>query len=172
VRVRRGTRIRVAISLGAAKNEVPDLSGQSVRAAQINVQRRGLDIGDVSTITQPNTTDSQIIAQSPTPNSMASSPKISLLVSDPEQNQTFLMPDFTGKQISDVEKQIKDAGFELKVNQPKDSATAAAAPPAVTATSASAKNPAPKRQTVVKQSPFAGHRIAAKSTITLDVAAQ
>jgi serine/threonine-protein kinase len=166
VRVRRGTRVRVAVSLGSAKTEVPDLRGQSVRAAQINVQRRGLDIGEISTITQPNTTDSQIIAQSPTANSAASSPKISLLVSDPEQNQTFLMPDFTGKQLSDVEKEIKDAGFDLKVNQIKDSnspATPTAAPPKIST---------PKRKLIVKQTPPAGYRIAAKSTITLEVAAQ
>jgi serine/threonine-protein kinase len=166
VRVRRGTRVRVAISLGAAKNEVPDLTGQSVRAAQINVQRRGLDIGEVSSIAQPNTTESQIISQSPTANSAASSPKISLLVSDPEQNQTFLMPDFTRKQLSDVERQIKDAGFELKVNQLKDLNSPA------TPTPAPAKISAPKHQVIVNQTPPAGHRIAAKSTIIFEVAQQ
>jgi len=163
IRVRRGTHVRVAVSLGAAKTEVPDLSGQSVRAAQINVQRRGLDIGEVSTIALPNTTESQIVAQSPPPNAAASSPKISLLVSDPEQNQIFLMPDFTGKQLGEVQKQIEEAGFEVKVNQVKD-ASSTAAP-----TTAVAKSASTKRQTVVKQTPLAGHRIAAKSTITLEV---
>lgn len=166
VRVRRGTHVRVAISLGAAQTEVPDLTTQSIRAAQINAQRRGLDVGDVSSITVPNMTESQVIAQSPTPNTAASSPKISLLVSDPEQNQTFLMPNFVGKQLSDVQKEIEGAGFELKVNQLKDS-TANATP-----TTATAKNSPPKHQVIVKQTPLAGHRVAAKSTITLDVVSQ
>lgn len=169
VRVRRGTRVRISISLGTAKTEVPDLSGQSVRAAQINVQRRGLGIGDVSEVALPGTAESQVIAQSPPPTTAATSPKVNLLVASGDEAAQFLMPDFVGKDLATVQKQIDDAGFEVKVNHLKD------APPA-TAPPAPATQPAPKksgtREVVVKQTPTAGHRIAAKATITLDVSAQ
>src|ERR1700693_1283603 len=43
--VRRGWQIRVALSLGPQRVEIPSLLGQSQRAAEINIRRRGLDVG-------------------------------------------------------------------------------------------------------------------------------
>src|SRR5260370_21364779 len=43
--VRRGWRVRVALSLGPQRVSVPNVLGESGRAAEINVQRRGLELG-------------------------------------------------------------------------------------------------------------------------------
>lgn len=166
VRVRRGTRVRVAVSLGPPKTEVPNLIGQSMRAAQINTQRRGLDIGEVSTITIPNAEEGQVIGQAPPPGAVATSPKVNTLVAAGESQQFFLMPDLSGKQLAEIEPQIKQAGFELKVVTAK-SAETAATPPATTAKTGASKEP--QRGSIVRQTPAAGHRIAAKGTIILEV---
>jgi hypothetical protein len=45
VKVRRGWAIRVAQSLGPQRVAIPDVTGQSERVAELNVRRRGLDLG-------------------------------------------------------------------------------------------------------------------------------
>ena len=44
-RVRRGWQVRVAQSLGPQRVMIPDVLGQSGRAADLNIRRRGLDVG-------------------------------------------------------------------------------------------------------------------------------
>jgi beta-lactam-binding protein with PASTA domain len=44
VKVRRGWRVRVAQSLGQQRSAIPDVVGQSERAAELNIRRRGLEI--------------------------------------------------------------------------------------------------------------------------------
>src|SRR3954470_14423766 len=63
--VRRGWKVRVAESLGPQKAEVPNLIGQSTRAAEINVRQRGLEIGSVAVADLPGAAPDQIVAQSP-----------------------------------------------------------------------------------------------------------
>ncbi len=50
VLVRRGWRVRLAESLGPQRVEIPDVTGQSERAAEFNIRRRGLDVGAVAQI--------------------------------------------------------------------------------------------------------------------------
>src|SRR5512138_2859011 len=47
-RVRRGWRVRVAESLGPQRAVIPNVVGQSPRAAELNLQRRGLELGTVA----------------------------------------------------------------------------------------------------------------------------
>jgi beta-lactam-binding protein with PASTA domain len=151
VRVRRGTRVRITVSLGLPKAEVPNLVGQSVRAAQINLQRRGLDVGQVSEINLPDSAEPQVIAQSPSANVIASSPKVNLLISGGSE-QMFLVPDLVGKDVAEIWKQVEDAGLELKIA----GATVPAGKP-------------PKPGVIVKQTPLPGSHIAAKSAINVEL---
>ncbi|MBZ5679049.1 MAG: PASTA domain-containing protein [Acidobacteriia bacterium] len=43
-KVRRGWQVRVAQSLGPIRVAIPDVTGQSRRAAELNVKRRGLEL--------------------------------------------------------------------------------------------------------------------------------
>src|SRR5271165_3156532 len=45
--VRRGWRVRVAESMGPQRVVIPDVAGGSERAADINIKRRGLELGNV-----------------------------------------------------------------------------------------------------------------------------
>lgn len=156
VRVRRGSDVRVAISLGTPKTEVPNVLGQSVRAAQINIQRRGLDIGETATMAQPGLAEPQVIGQSPPPAAPASTPRVNLLVADSSAEQLFVMPDLTGRQVQDILQPIEGAGFTLVIT----GANGASIP---------GKNES-KRGKIVTQKPLAGKRIAAKGMIVLEVA--
>ena len=117
--VRRGWKVRIAESLGAQKAQVPDLVGQSARAAEINVRQRGLEVGSIVVADLPGTAQDEIVAQSPPADSnLMESPKISVLVSAPERDEQFVMPNFVGKRIGEVRQQIEDAGFVVFVQGP------------------------------------------------------
>jgi beta-lactam-binding protein with PASTA domain len=117
--VRRGWKVRIAESLGAQKAQVPDLIGQSVRAAEINVRQRGLEVGSVAIVSVPGAATDEIVAQNPpAASALVESPKISVLIAAPEKDQQFVMPSFLGKRVAEVRQQIESAGFILKVMDP------------------------------------------------------
>ena len=112
-RVRRGWVVRVAESLGPQRVMVLDVLGQSERAAEINLQRRGLDVGTVAEAQIPGFPADQIIAQSPPPNANTASPKVSLLMNSGDGSESYVMPDFTGKRLGDAARAIEQAGLHL-----------------------------------------------------------
>ncbi len=63
-RVRRGWQVRVAQSLGPQRVEIPDVVGESEHAAELNISRRGLDVGAIAQIDMLGTPVNQVISQS------------------------------------------------------------------------------------------------------------
>jgi len=150
--VRRGWHVRVAQSLGPQRADVPDLLKQSERAAEINITRRGLDVGTVAVAHIPDQPPDLVVAQSPPPNAQGvASPKINLLVTAPAEPAALIMPSFTGRPLADASKAIQDAGLRMAVVNPV---------------------PAPGLPvgTVLKQSPGAGQKIMPGTVVTLEVA--
>jgi beta-lactam-binding protein with PASTA domain len=189
--VRRGFQMRVARSLGPQRVAIPDVTGQTPRAAQINIERRGLDLGTTATLPWSGAPGDQVLAQSPPANaSGVSAPRISLLVSAAAQSPAFVMPNFVGQPLGTVSKLIEDAGMRLgkvAIASPDQtstsptgqvSANASAAAPAANAGSASA--PAPVTTSppavppspsslILSQTPPAGQKISPGSTIDFEV---
>ena len=80
-RVRVGFRIRIAESLGPQKAEIPNLLGQSVRSAELNLKERGWSLAHRNLPTA-NAVADQVIAQSPTPDAQQiATPSVNLLIS-------------------------------------------------------------------------------------------
>src|SRR6266850_6155771 len=114
VKVRHGWAIRVAESLGPQRVAIPDVTGQSERVAELNVRRRGLDLGTVAQITLPDAPADQVVSQSPPAKaSGVSMPKISLLVSRGPQPEAYVMPNFIGQPLGSVTVALQDAGIRL-----------------------------------------------------------
>jgi eukaryotic-like serine/threonine-protein kinase len=112
--IRRGWQIRVAESLGPQRVQIPNVLGQSERAAEINILRRGMDIGGTAQIEFPGAPADQVIAQSPSPSaSSISAPKISLLSAEPPPPQAFVMPSFVGQTVAVATVALKDAGMRV-----------------------------------------------------------
>ena len=65
--VRSGWQVRVAESLGPQRVAIPNVIGQSERAANINIRRRGLDVGAIAQMQSPDALDSEVLAQAPPP---------------------------------------------------------------------------------------------------------
>ena len=166
-RVRRGWRVRLAQSLGAQRVMIPDVQGQSPRAAELNVRQRGLEIDTTAEAHIPDAPTEQVIAQSPPPAAQGvQSPKLSVLLATAPDPPMFVMPNFVGRSLADASANIEQAGFKLA--QVK---TAPAPVPAPTPTSStSAPNGSISASTtVIRQSPAAGQKIAADTPIILEV---
>ncbi|HTM61742.1 MAG TPA: PASTA domain-containing protein [Burkholderiales bacterium] len=149
-RVRRGWKVRVAESLGPQRAVIPNVVGQSRRAAEMTVARRALEIGTAATVHMPTSPPDVVVAQSPMAYESASSPKVDLLINAPANDQEYIMPDFTGRQLADVFDAADAVGMKI-ASQPVE---APGMPPS----------------SVVRQSPAPGTRVAAGTTIRLEVA--
>ncbi|HEY4903676.1 MAG TPA: PASTA domain-containing protein [Candidatus Sulfotelmatobacter sp.] len=170
VKVRRGWQVRAAESLGPMRIAIPDVKGESGRAAELNIQRRGLDVVSTAQMQTADEPADQILAQNPPANAtQVAAPKISLLVSEAADPPAFVMPSFVGQPLGSVSRMLEDSGFKLgnvmvaavvhesDVGSAQDVATPATPP-----------QPSPA-STVVSQTPAAGQRVLAGSTVNFEV---
>jgi beta-lactam-binding protein with PASTA domain len=113
-KVRRGWQVRVAQSLGKMRVTIPDVTGQSEHAAELNIRRRGLDVDSTAVVQEPGIPADQVLAQSPTAKeTQVAAPKISFLVSAAPDPPAFVMPSFIGQPLGSVSRSLQDAGFKL-----------------------------------------------------------
>lgn len=174
--VRRGWQIRVADSLGPQRVEIPNVLGESPRAAQINILRRGLDVGSVARIEMRGPPPDQVMGQSPAPNASGiAAPKISLLTTEAAPPQAFLMPNFAGQALGGVTLVLQDSGFRLGTVSFAPSPTS---PPPLTIESAVATQsvtpplpppPPSPASIIVSQNPAPGAKIVAGSAVNFEV---
>lgn len=162
-KVRRGWQVRVAESLGPQRVEIPNVTGQSERIANINIRRRGLDVGAVAEMRLPDAVEGQVLSQAPPPNASGiSAPKISLLVADSAQPQSLVMPNFVGQPLGSVTLALQDAGVRLGTLSPVAPDNSSPATPV--------PSPAPSPASmIVSQSPAAGERIMVGSAVNFVV---
>ena len=179
-KVRRGWQLRVAQSLGPTRVAIPDVTGQSEHAAELNIRRRGLDVASLAEVAAPGIPADQVLAQSPPANAaQVLAPKISLLVTAAGQPQAFVMPSFLGQPLGSASRTLTDAGFRLG-----NVSVAAPAPPSVPAGDAAAANPVaaaaqtapttpPAQATpasiIVSQSPAGGQKVVGGTAVNFEV---
>jgi eukaryotic-like serine/threonine-protein kinase len=195
-KVRRGWQVRVAESLGPTRVTIPDVTGQSEHAAELNIRRRGLDIASMAEMEIPGIPPDQVLAQSPPAHTAdVLAPNISLLVTTDSQPQAFVMPSFIGQPLGTVSQALQDAGFKLgnvsvapppiaevsdadaasaeaPQSGPSTSTSPPAAPAAPIATSPVSTSPPPQPSPgsiVVFQSPAPGQRIVSGALVNLAV---
>jgi beta-lactam-binding protein with PASTA domain len=149
MKVRRGWQVRVAESMGVQRLQILSVVGQSPRAAEINIRRRGLEMGTVAQMALADAPAGRVVSQSPPPNaSGVSAPKINLLVSTAAEPRAFVMPNLMGQPLGSVEIALRDAGLRL------GQTTGAVATPA---------------SIVISHSPVAGEKILRGGAVNLQV---
>jgi beta-lactam-binding protein with PASTA domain len=112
--VRRGWHVRVAESMGPQRVSIPDLTGDSERSAEINIRRRGLEMGTMAVAEIPNATADQVIAQTPPANATnVSTPRVSMLLAATEDRKSFVVPDLRGRTEDDAVAAIIAAGLRV-----------------------------------------------------------
>ena len=184
-KVRRGWQVRVAQSLGPTRVTIPDVTGESEHAAELNIRRRGLDVASMAQVQAQDIPEDQVLAQSPTANAtQVAAPKISLLVTVAADPQAFVMPSFIGQSLGSASRSLQDAGFRLgnvNVVVPASApAGDAANPNAASAPSAAGAPAVPPAQTappaqaspasiIVSQAPAAGQKVFAGTGVNFEV---
>lgn len=166
-KVRRGWQVRVAQSLGPTRVAVPDVTGESEHAAELNIKRRGLDIASLAETEMPGIPADQVLAQNPMANAtQLIAPKINLLVSTAPAPQSYVMPSFIGQPLGSANRTLQDVGFRLGnvsvapvPEASPDQASPASTPPA---------QPSPA-SIIVWQAPPAGQKVVAGTTVNFEV---
>ncbi|MGA2990415.1 MAG: PASTA domain-containing protein [Candidatus Korobacteraceae bacterium] len=169
-RVRVGYQLRVAESLGPQKAEIPNLLGQSQRSAELNLRRRGLELGTVAQLATADSAPEQVVAQSPTPDAQQiSTPAVSVLLSAPPAPEQFVMPDFAGSSLSEATATVRGAGLTLG---PISNAPAASATPAAPAGQNANLAQRSSEAVIARQTPAPGQRVTAGTTVTFEITPQ
>jgi eukaryotic-like serine/threonine-protein kinase len=166
-KVRRGWQVRVAQSLGPQRIAIPDVTGQTPRAAEINIQRRGLDIGATAIIRIPNAPADQVLSQTPPPKaSGVSAPRISLLITAAPDQPAYVMPNFVGQPLGSVTNILQDAGMRVGTVTVTTAGQTPTDQPSLTPAPAPTPSPA---SLIVSQNPAAGQKISAGSAVNFEV---
>jgi len=164
VKVRRGWSIRVAQSLGPLRVAIPDVTGESERAAELNIRRRGLALGSVAEANLPDAPPDQVASQSPPANaSDIAAPKIDVLVSVGPALPSYVMPNLTGQPLGSATLTLQDAG--MKVGK----VTVLPAPATEPQTAPAAPSEPNAASMIVTQSPPPGQKILAGASVNFEV---
>src|SRR5690242_9657385 len=141
----------VVLSLGQQTVKIPDLEGQSMRAARISLLQAGLQLGEVTAIYLPGTQPDIVLKQDPPQGTTASSPHVDLLVSSADRQPFYVMPTVVGLEQPEANRTLAAAGLKIakltRIGQ-------AGAP----------------KGTVVGQNPPGGERIPGDTAVELGVA--
>jgi beta-lactam-binding protein with PASTA domain len=115
-RVRREWPIRITESLGTQAVNIPDLTGESERAATVSIRRLSLDLGTVAHLAVPGD-PGVVLAQTPPANTGGvDGPRVSLLISDPPETAlppAYVMPSLLGLSWSAAAARAATAGLRL-----------------------------------------------------------
>ena len=164
-RVRRGWRVQAAESLGPQMMEIPNVLGMSPRAAEINLRRRGLEMGQPSELPTDVAAPQTILAQTPQPGAQGvASPRVSLLYAAEPMEKAYVMPDLTGLPLTEAT--ARAAGVGLKVI---NGAASSSASGAVGSSTGGTVGGALVGAVVTGQSPPAGSRVVAGMPVSFQV---
>lgn len=119
--------MRVTESLGPQQVTIPNVVGQSVREASINVRRMSLDLGTLAHIDAPGDPN-MVLAQTPPPNAGVDQPRVNLLLSTAgSASDAFVLPSFVGLSYAAASRSAAALGLHLTLvsdAQPNDLITA------------------------------------------------
>ena len=115
-RVRREWPIRITESLGTQAVSIPDLTGESERAATASIRRLSLDLGTVAYLAVPGD-PGVVLSQTPTATSGGvDGPRVSVLISDSQDSAlapAYLMPSLLGLTWSAAKARAATSGLHL-----------------------------------------------------------
>ena len=145
---RRQRSIHVWVSQGPRITVIPDLTGESERAAQLLLQRDGLAVRSVAEVTSADLPDGTVIAQEPPGASRGT--EVALLINRGDQSHHYVMPDLIGVAGLRAVDVLRARGFRVSVV-------------------GELPYPGVPAGTVLRQFPTAGFQIAAGDPISLEV---
>ena len=153
--VRHGWQVRVTESLGPQQVTIPDVVGEPVQQAAMNIRKMQLDLGTLAHIDAPGDPD-MTLAQTPPPDAGVDQPRVNLLLSSAVNASTaFVLPSFVGMSYAAANRWANALGLKVAVVGDVPAAAVPATP--VTGVTAVAV-PAVPSGMVTAQSPESGFK--------------
>ena len=145
---RRERSVKVWVSAGPRASTVPELVGESARAAELRVKQEGLRLVVASEVRSADYASDVVVAQNPPPKTDGS--ELSLLINRGERGMTYVMPDLIGVNGDRAADLLRARGFRVAVvgDHPYPGVPAGV---------------------VLRQNPQAGFQIAPGETISLEI---
>ena len=141
----------VVVSLGPQNVTIPELEGESVRVARIQLLQAGLQLGEVTSLAVPNLPADSVVQQNPLSGTRAASLRVNLLIAQGSPPAAYIMPWLVGMQLPDADRLISSGGLKLAKT------TFAAAPEW-------------PKGTIVEQTPGLGAKVTSDTPIELVIA--
>ena len=141
----KGSSVRLVVSRGPAPVEVPSVTGKSLDAASDTLRELGLTVRD-DTAYSEDVPEGRVVSQQPRPGEAHRGDTVELVVSKGPKFRE--LPDLTNTGAEEAEQQLRQLGFEVRVEQ-TDLYVGA--------------------QLVVGQSPAAGEKVRQGKTVTLEI---
>ena len=155
--VKVGQYAHVVLSLGPRKMTVPQLQQRSLRSAQVEVLRSGMQLGEVSSAYLPGADADTVVQQYPAAGATdIASPRVNLLVALGPAPPAYVMPDLYGLTVAEAESKLAAAGLRVSKIDVSPGEGSAEAPPG----------------TVIGQTPPRGQCVEAATAIELRGAGQ
>ena len=112
--VKRGSSVRVSLSLGPEVAEVPDLSGLPLAAAQVELTEAGLTLGRVVSVFRLMGEPGTVVEQSPLAGEVVGySETVDIYVGDESHAEIYMMPDLIYRDYDVVRFFFERRGFQL-----------------------------------------------------------
>ena len=160
-RVRHGWEVRVTESLGPQQVTIPNVVGETVQQASMNIRKMQLDLGTMAHIDAPGDPD-RTLAQTPPPNAGVDQPRVNLLLSSAENASTaFVMPSFQGMSFEAANHEAMGLGLRV--------ALMGDVPAAVVPATALPIVPTLPKGVVTAQTPESGYRASRGDLVRLAV---
>ena len=142
--------VRVWLSLGPRKLTLPAVEGQSLRTARVALEQTRVDVARVAEVDDPADEGTVLVQHPPAGDVEAVEGGVSLLVSRGSLRRDYVMPDLIGQRADAVLAPLTAAGLKVADLRYRSYPGAASG-------------------VVLRQSPPAGHRVSARSTVSLEV---
>ena len=103
----------VVLSLGPQNVTIPELEGESVRVARIQLLQAGLQLGEVTSLAVPNLPADSVVQQNPLSGTRAASLRVNLLIAQGNPPAAYIMPWLVGMQLPDADRLISSGGLKM-----------------------------------------------------------
>jgi beta-lactam-binding protein with PASTA domain len=174
-RVRREWPVRITESLGPQVVNIPDLTGQTERAATVGIRRLSLELGTVAHLAVAGDPDIVLTQTPPANTGGVDGPRVSLLVSDPSAAEptAYVMPALVGLTYGAASGRAASAGLHL-ITDTAAPITTPTQTPALPTPPGLSPSPAPVRPAassiIASQNPQPGRRVLRGDAVHVTVA--
>jgi serine/threonine-protein kinase len=115
--VRGRKRVQVVLSLGEEFSSVPELFGESQRSAVQLLHSAGLKLGGITLAPSDEVGEGLVAGSDPGPESvLPQGSSVQLLLSTGSGEESVVMPDLLGHEVSGIRRQLEAVGFKVKVS--------------------------------------------------------